>query len=1177
MNYNRINIIAGWLVFAIATIVYLLTIEPTASFWDAGEFIASAYKLEVGHPPGAPFFMLIARFFAIFGGAENAALSVNIMSAFCSSFTILFLFWSISHLAKKLAERDGEFTNGKLIAVIGSAAVGGLAYTFSDSFWFSAVEGEVYAMSSLFTAVVFWAILRWETLADQKGEWRWIILIAYMMGLSIGVHLLNLLAIPAIAFVYYFKRYEVSRKGLIITGIVSILILGFVQSVVIPMTVKSAAFFELTFVNKMGLPFNTGVIVYAVLVISSITFLLWYSRKKNYQLLNTSVLSITMILVGYSTFAMIVIRSNANPPMDENNPEHLFTLLSYLNREQYGDRPLLFGQYFSTPTEMSEPYVDGSPTYVKSYSVKKLDKKREVLVKSFKNEFEAAEYTSSLGKEHFVSEEYIESGEKKGAVPNYMDEYSGVLPRMYSAQANHIAEYKSWSDYKEWNTPRGRKTVESLEAKRTDYEDKLQQYAYFAENHEDPTVRGQARDEYLKTERLLMNVHDKLTPSFSENMKFFMRYQVGWMYWRYFMWNFTGKQNDIQGHGDILDGNWLSGVSFVDEERLGNRDRLPKSQTNNKAFNKFYFLPLLLGIFGFIFQLFRTPKDFVVVSLLFLLTGLAIVVYLNQYPLQPRERDYAYSGSFYAFSFWIGLGVYALFYIANQLKQKDFIKVFGVALVGAAMLYLMEMFAGENHNFSYAIIFMVVLGAAVSGFLQAIGLFVKKDTVQASICLLIAFVVPGIMLAEGWDDHNRAKRKTAVDFAKNYLDSLEPNAILFTNGDNDTFPLWYAQEVEGYRTDVRIVNLSLLNTDWYIDQMKRKAYDSDPVPFGMEEQMYRQGTRDIVLLDHSRNKKDIFIDLGMAMDVCLDDTKKTTVGDGKEYSYFPTRKFSLAVDSALVISNGTVRLQDTARMVDAVTWEINRSYLLKSNVMILDLLRNNNWERPVYFAVTTGPDAYMGMEDYFQLEGLAYRLVPIKQEKSRNPNITGGIAADIMYDNVMNDFQWGNMEDTTGAGVYMDENNRRMTTNFRLQLSNLAEQLELEGQNEKALDILYKSLEVMPEKNVPYDRVMLPTIEMLYQLGDSIAAGKLAERLFEINEDEVEYWLTLEPQFALSVDGEYQIKMTVNSRLEQVVNFFDPTSDLAKELRGRLEDLSKKFDDKQELMRNRKRGSPADM
>lgn len=1179
MSYNRINIITGWGVFAIATVVYLFTIEPTSSFWDCGEFIASAFKLEVGHPPGAPLFMLIARIFAMIGGAENAALAVNIMSALCSSFTILFLFWSITHLAKKLAAKDlkADLGRGETVAVMACGVVGGLAYTFSDSFWFSAVEGEVYAMSSLFTAVVFWAILKWETNAGERNELRWIVLIAYLMGLSIGVHLLNLLAIPAIAFVYYFKRYEVTRKGLIITGIVAVLALGFIQSIIIPSTVRAAAWFELLFVNRMGFGFNTGVIVYAVLLISAITFLLWYSRRKSYYALNTIVVSVMMILIGYSTFAMIVIRSSANPPMDENNPQDLFALLAYLNREQYGDRPLLFGHFFSTPTDMRANYKDGPNVYVKSYSVKKSEKGKEQLVKSYKTPYEAEEYAANLGDGHFVVQEYIETGEKKGSVPNYIQEYSGVFPRMYSAQEDHIEQYKSWSNYKEWNTPKGRDMVERLEAKKDELEGKLQQYAYFAENHEDAEIRAKALEEFERTEKNMKSIYEKLTPSMGENITFFFRYQIGWMYWRYFMWNYAGRQNDAQGHGNIEEGNWLSGVDFVDEQRLGNRERLPESQLNNRAYNRFYFLPLLLGVIGLIFQLLKAPKDFTVLALLFLLTGLAIVVYLNQYPLQPRERDYAYSGSFYAFSLWIGLGVYALYYAATRLIMKELGKVALISFGSSAVLFLFELMAGDDHSFSLAVFYMAAVSALAMLALVLSRKMLQGDGMKAALAGLLALSVPAIMAAEGWDDHNRARRRTAVDFAKNYLDSLEQNAILFTNGDNDTFPLWYAQEVENYRTDVRIVNMSLLNTDWYIDQMKRKAYESDPVPFSMEEQKYRQGTRDIVLLDNERNKNNEFIDLSLAMSVVLDDSKLQAVGGGKKYNFIPTRKFRLPVDSALVMANGTVRPQDSANVVGALEWEIKRSYILKSNLMVLDLLLNNNWERPIYFAVTTGPDTYMGMESYFQLEGLAYRLVPVKHPKNPNPNVIGGIAADIMYDNVMNDFQWGNMDDTTGSGVYMDENNRRMTTNFRLQFSNLAEQLMKEGQDSLALKILHKSLEVMPEKNVPYDRVMLPTIEGLFEAGDSIAAGKLAERLFSITEDELQYYSTLEPDFAASLFDEYDLKLTVNSRIEQVVRFFMPDSDLAKELGERLDAQLQEFEMKQNEMKSRKRSRPADL
>ncbi len=1173
MKFEKINIITGWVVFLIASIIYLLTIEPTSSFWDCGEFIASAYKLEVGHPPGAPFFMLLARLFMIFIPASSAALAVNALSAMCSSFTILFLFWSITHKAKKIAGSESELSRGKIFAIMASGVVGGLAYTFSDSFWFSAVEGEVYAMSSLFTAVVFWAILKWETLANRKGELRWIILIAYLMGLSIGVHLLNLLAIPAIAFVYYFRKYEVSRKGLITTGVISVAILGLIQGIIIPYSVNLAGKFELLFVNDFGLPFNSGVITYAIILVIGIAALLYWTAKKRYFTANTLVVGVMMLLIGYSTFAMIVIRSSANPPMDENNPENLFALLSYLNREQYGDRPLLYGQYFNTPTDAEQPYKDGKDVWVKSFSIRKGTK----LVKSYRSEYDAIKYMESAGAGHEMVEEYIESGEKKGSVPNYNSELSAIFPRMYSSQASHIPEYKKWSDYKGWmSSNRERENAKKLEAKRKEYEDKLQQYAYFAENHEDPSVRDKARDEYIRTEKLMDNLYVNLRPTASEDMRFFFSYQVGWMYWRYFMWNYAGKQNDIQGHGDILDGNWLSGVDFIDAERLGNRDKLSETQLNNKGLNHFYFLPLLLGIFGIILQFLKAPKDFVVVALLFVLTGFAIVVYLNQYPLQPRERDYAYVGSFYAFAFWIGLGVYALFEAAKSLSTKGLAKIAGISLGVSAVLYLMETMMNDDHSFSLALFFMSFVGLIALGLMQLLSKSGTGDMPKAAIAGILCLTVPLLMAAEGWDDHTRAKRRTAVDFAKNYLDSLDPNAILFTNGDNDTFPLWYAQEVEGYRTDVRIVNLSLLNTDWYIDQMKRQAYDSAPVPISMEEPKYRQGTRDIVIIDGSRNRTDAYIDINMALDVCLDDSKLTKVGDGKSYNFFPTSKFSIPVDSAKVVNNGTVRPKDQSKILKSIDWEVNRSYLLKNNLVVMDLLATNNWDRPIYFAVTTGPEAYIGLEPYFQLEGLAYRLVPVKHEKNKNPNVTGGIAEDIMFDNVMNKFQWGNMDYVEGLGIYMDENNRRMTTNLRLQMSNLAEKLADIKEDEKAIQVLDKAIEVMPEKNVPYDRVMLPLIEQYYELGEKEKGQKLLERLFALMESDLEYFYSLEPRNAAQVFDEFSIKLSVNGRLEQVLNFYEPDSELAKEISKKFEDLYSRFETKDEEIKRRTKTSPGE-
>lgn len=1283
MNYQRINIISGWVVWLIATIVYLLTIEPTASFWDCGEFIASAYKLEVGHPPGAPFFMMLARFFSMFAPSGYEATAVNVLSALCSSFTILFLYWSITHLVKNAADRVGELTKGKIVGIMMAGTVGALAYTFSDSFWFSAVEGEVYAMSSLFTAVVFWAILKWESVADRGGEWRWLILIAYLMGLSIGVHLLNLLAIPAIAFVYYFKKYKVTPKGVIATGVIAVATLGFIQAGIIQGFVRLAGRFELAFVNGMGMPFNTGVIVYAVLVIGAIAALLIISKRKNWFAVNTIVLSTMMILIGYSTFAMIVIRSSANPPMDENNPENLFALLAYLNREQYGDRPLLYGQYFNSPTLREQPYKDGAKTWIKSYSVKEQGRGNSTKrIKSFRVEFEAKRFIEeNADKKYFLEEEYIDSGEKKNSIPNYDPRYTGAFPRMYSAQANHIREYKTWSNYKDWNLTRvfqspfteemmdrdgfaihieldvlgdgkskteldrdlkrlfgayktklgdfiqvrteseilvknpntnafdqiarldddktryaitqfmidilsekltiGQEYVKTLEAQQKELEQAYRYLVVQANRSGDEEIRNRA----LLYERELDRINAELIPSKAEDMRFFMRYQVNWMYFRYFMWNFAGKQNDIQGHGSFLDGNWLTGLDFIDEERLGNRDRLPESATNNKGLNYFFYLPFLLGLIGLVFQLLKSPKEFVVVGLLFLMTGLAIVVYLNQYPLQPRERDYAYVGSFYAFAIWIGLGAYALFYAARNINWKDLGILAAMTFGTGLFIRLLESITGGDHVWSHSLLYMsgITVGAfAISALLKQVGV---NDVVKAGILGVLCLTVPTIMAAEGWDDHSRAKRETGVDFAKNYLDSLEPNSILFTNGDNDTFPLWYVQEVEGYRTDVRVVNLSLLNTDWYIDQMKRQAYDSPPVPFGMEEEKYRQGTRDIILLDEP-SSPDSYMPISEAMAVATDDNDMKDYGDGKAYNYLPSYNLSIPVDSAKVV--GMLDSTEVSKMVSSIDWTISdergrpKSYILKNHFLVLDLLKNNNWERPIYFAVTTGPDSYMGLQEHFRLEGLAYRLVPVKYPKARNPNVLGGFATDIMYNNVMNEFQWGNMDYTEGDGIYMDENNRRMTDNLRLQLSNLSEALIEERKEDKAKDILDKLLEVTPEKNVPYDRIMLPIIETYYELSSedtlrtSIAADskltdeerqqakevamELTERLFTIFEDDMQYYLTLDPYYYNQVVDDMGILRQVNERLEQVATFYYPDDSLGSELRTRIEKINDLID-----------------
>lgn len=1034
MNYQKLNVFSGWLIWIIATYVYVSTIEPTASFWDCGEFIASSYKLEVGHPPGAPFFMLLGRLFSMWVSPENAAKMINIMSALCSSFTIMFLFWTITALARKIAIASGELTNGKIIAILGSGFVGGLAYTFSDSFWFSAVEGEVYAMSSLFTAVVFWAILKWEAVAEEKHANRWLVLIAYLMGLSIGVHLLNLLAIPAIVFVYYFKKHEVTRKGVVIAAITSVIILGTIQYVIVPWTVILASKFELLFVNSFGLPFNSGLVFYLLLVTALIAWSLNFTHKKGMAVANTILLCLTVIMIGYGSFGVVVIRSLANPPMDENNPENAFTLLSYLNREQYGDRPLLYGNFFDSPLDNSEPYEDGNPVYYQ-------DKEK--------------------GK-------YIISDDKKNSVPHYADEFNMLFPRMYSSDSKHVAAYKSWSNFR---------------GKPVRYR----------------TVTGETK---------IIN-----KPTFGENLQFFFSYQVGWMYWRYFMWNFAGRQNDEQGHGNFIDGNWLSGIGFIDDSRLGPQDDLPENFTENPARNKFYLIPFLIGLIGLFYQLSKSKKDFAVVALLFFFTGFAIVIYLNQYPYQPRERDYAYAASFYAFTIWLGLGVLALF----------------------------EFLSKKAHAIPSALVSTV-------------------------FCLS----APALMAKDGWDDHDRSNTYTARDFAKNYLDSCAPNAILFTNGDNDTFPLWYVQEVEEYRTDVRVVNLSLLNTDWYIDQMKRKAYDSDPVPFKMPSEKYRQGTRDYVPI--IGKLKDVHIDVKEAMDFITDDKNMALMGSERRMNYFPTSKFSLKFDvekfkkrmmeepgSSFHLSNSKlIQPKDSQNIVPELKWDVERSYVLKNDMMILDLLAHNEWERPVYFAITTGNDSYIGLEKYFQLEGLAYRLVPV--EAVSPDGQTGSVHTEIMYDNLMNKFHWGGMDKEK---IYMNENNRRMCMNVRNNFARLAEALTREGKKDKAIEVLDKCLQVIPEHNVPYDFFMLPVAEAYYRAGAADKANAITEKLADLYADQLDYYFSLDTEKYNQISTAGNQAMSVLYRLNMLTTRDFPQDSLGKKIKERFDALQTLYGQKQ--------------
>jgi hypothetical protein len=1144
MAYNKLNVILGWAMFIIATVVYTLTLEPTMPFWDCGEFIASAYKLEVGHPPGAPLFMMIARLFSAFVDPSQVPFMVNFLSALSSGATIMFLFWSITHLAKKMAGRDAESDKGKMWAVLGSGIIGGLIYTFSDTFWFSAVEGEVYAMSSLFTALVFWAILKWESVVTKEdNELRWVVLIAYFMGLSIGVHLLNLLAIPAICFVYYFKKYDVSIKGMIYTFLISLGLLTLMQTGIIIYFVKLAAFFEKLFVNSFGFGFNSGVIFYLVLVTVLIALGLMYFKKRAWLAMHTLLLGIAMALIGYTTFAVIIVRSQANTPMDENNPENMFALLSYLNREQYGDRPLLFGQYFNTPEDVTNPYSDGSDVWIPSFSVRD---GRSKLVVSCREKYQAEEYINAHKDQKLsLVQEYIETGEKKQSVVNYRKEFSGFLPRMHSSQPNHIQEYKKWSNFHDWNTPQGEEKIRRKEAQIAQMEAQCQQ--------------AESRSELNMMMRSLDRLYGDMKPTAMEDYRFFMSYQINWMYWRYFMWNFAGRQDDSQGHGDFVDGNWMSGIGMVDEARLGSQEKITDIEKNNRGRNFFYFLPLVLGLIGLIYQLIKNYKDFIVVGLLFFLTGFAILVYLNQTPFQPRERDYAYAGSFYAFAIWIGLGVYALYYAATQLDWKGLSKCLSYAGAGSIGFYIIELLAGSEHGVSYSLIFITLIGAVwllLSWAMQKVQL---PTSAKAWVIIALTMPVPYIMAKEGWDDHNRANRRTGLDMAINYLQSLAPNAIIFTNGDNDTFPLWYAQEVEGIRTDVRVVNMSLLNTDWYIDQMKRRAYESPAVPFKISEQKYRQGTRDIIYIQGKKENPG-FMRLKDAMNFAMSDDKKDMLDFGSRHvNYLPNHRLTFKVDS-LSSENFRGMMNPGDSLVRDINFQLvdergrPRRYVTKSQMMILDLLSNMDWNRPVYFAVTTGSDTYLGLEPYFQLEGLAYRLTPILHKKALNPYVDGGVNADIMYQNMMTKFQFGNMDK---GNIYLDENNRRMVTNLRLQFSHLAEQLIEQGDKKRAVEVLDKCMTVMPENIAPHEQaqILWRLSELYFDAGDKEKGLQWAKRLIELNQQELDYFQSLNKERQDILEQDIQTRVQINDRMIGKALEVDPNNGEFKQFKKENEDL----------------------
>ena len=1006
-QYKLVNNVLGWLTFFVAAFVYCSTIEPTASFWDCPEFITTGYKLEVGHPPGAPFFMLTANLFSQFASdPSQVARMVNTMSALLSATTILFLFWSITHLARKLILKDwSELTLGKLIAIEASGLVGALIYTFSDTFWFSAVEGEVYAYSSAFTAIVFWLILKWEDHADEPHSDRWLVLIAYMTGLSIGVHLLNLLCLPAIVLVYCYRRFpNIELKGSLIALVGSFILVAAVLYGVVPGIITVAGWFELLFVNTLGCPFNTGEIIYIVLlvaiviwaiyesyadksfkrqnvsfvlavgmlgipfrgmtwsaailglvILAAIYFGLNYRKKIGKDLVpvvtsrfkNTALLCMLMLMIGYSSYAVIVIRSAANPPMDQNSPEDVFTLGSYLSRDQYGDSPLLYGQAYTSQVAYD---VDGNMCVPKHKEGAAIWQRKEKASKDEKDSY------------------FVVSHKDKIIYAQNM-----LFPRMHSSA--HAGAYENWM--------------------------------------------GGVEGTQVPYDRCGEPVMVKM-PTQMENIRFFLSYQCNFMYWRYFMWNFAGRQNDIQGNGEPEHGNWITGISFIDDWMLGDQSKMPAELKANKGHNVFYCLPLLLGLIGLFWQAWRGQRgirQFWVVFFLFFMTGLAIVLYLNQTPQQPRERDYAYAGSFYAYAIWCGLGVLAIY---DMLKKK--IKGNDVAVAG-------------------------VVGVA---------------------CLL----VPIQMASQTWDDHDRSGRYTCRDFGQNYLMTLQDkgNPIIFTNGDNDTFPLWYNQETEGVRTDARVCNLSYLQTDWYIDQMKRPAYDSPSVPITWPRIDFCSGTNDYIEVkpgmkqqllefyrDYPKEARAAFGDDPFELKNIL---KYWVRSKDSDTHIIPTDTLYITIDKEAVRRSGMMMASDTIpdRMVISLA---GKRAIYKNDLMMLEMLAQCNWERPLYVATTVGSDNYMNLGDNFVQEGLAYRITPFNTKAPGAKNFD----TEKTYNNVMSRFKWGGLDK---PGLYIDETVMRMCYTHRHLFATLAMQLIAEGQNAKAEKVLRKSEKVLPEYNVPY-------------------------------------------------------------------------------------------------------------
>jgi hypothetical protein len=1030
-NFNKWNTILGWFAFAVALVTYTLTVEPTMSFWDCGEYIATAAKLEVGHPPGAPLFQMIGAFFAMFAiDKEHIALMVNMTSVVSSAFTILFLFWSSSMILKKIISSYNEINKDNSIVILGSSLVGALAYTFSDSFWFNAVEAEVYAMASLLIALLLWLGLRWEQEMNTPRGDRWLLIISLVIGLSFGVHFMALLTIPAIGFLYFFKNYKtVTVKNFIIANVVVISILLFIFKMLLPLTMAFFGKTEIFMVNEMGLPFNSGTIFVTLLLIAFFYFGLRYTKQKELVFYNTIILCTLFILIGFSTWMMLPIRANANTVINENKPSDAAEVLAYYNREQYGVNPLFYGpQYTETfaGLDKNNPYLDKAPNYERDYTTGKY-----AITNNFKN-----------------------------AEQNSDDNQKTILPRLWSSE--HIANYINFTHPPEFKINYDYPFEDDL----AKYGIDVKQLSEEEYNKAIAQLKGEIekvvtefRQAYAQKQidndgyvAFLKNYGDYLIiekPTTVDNFSFMIEYQFGYMYWRYLMWNFVGRQNDIQGRYDNLNGNWISGIPFMDSLHLGSQDNLPSDVLNNKGRNVYFFLPFILGLIGLMYHASKDRKSFYVLLSLFLFTGIALKIYLNERPFEPRERDYALVGSFYVFAIWIGFGVYSLYESAKNYVAP---KIAGPILIAGSLL-----------------------------------------------------AAPVLMGFQNWDDHDRSDRYTAVAMAKSYLSSCDKNAILFTIGDNDTFPLWYAQEIEKFRTDVKIVNTSLFMTDWYIDQMKMKSYESDPLPISFKHNEY-VGDK----LDYVAHIQKIETRWDVKDFIAFIKNPKSTVEmqNGQTIHFYPTNKIRIPIDKNTIIKNKVVSPQYNDSIVAAIDVDIKGSAIYKNRLMMLDLIANNNWKRPIYFSGGSfDDDDYIWMKDYMQLEGMVYKLVPVKtaMKKDGSQMDMGQIDSEIMYNKVMK-WDWGNSESNS---IYHDPETRRNSITYRMNLSRLMNQLIKEGKKAKAKNVIDLAMTKMPVDKFDYYSLVDPFAKGYYEVGEKAKAQQLLTQLIGKYTEDLNYYSQL--------------------------------------------------------------------